>query len=221
MNVTESVAQSAHPSKVDTLQAEVHKLHSTIDSLHREVHDLGIASTYYHDIINSDVAIFVAIVTIIIAVIGFLSWRIITRAVSKAKREFSAQLETQKGELKKFNTAFDEKMKAIDERDAEHTYNISRAMYFSQVSNSCFENALAWSIQAVLYSFKVRRGDHSNNWIGIVRNQALKQELIKEDLEGSVDRINEDLVELKKLKNDDVDKLIEEIKAKIYKVMYT
>ncbi|MEO6850457.1 MAG: hypothetical protein ABI203_04795 [Mucilaginibacter sp.] len=45
MNLTDSLAKIAHHTKLDTLQAEVHQLRLTIDSLHQEMHDISAATS--------------------------------------------------------------------------------------------------------------------------------------------------------------------------------
>jgi len=220
MNVTQSVAQIAHPTKVDTLQAEVHRLHSTIDSLHREVHDLGIASTYYHDIINMNVATFIGIITLIGGIIGFFSWRIVKQTALNVREELSEQLKLQEKKLAGFNEAFDGKMKAIDKKNLYHSFNTSRLMYVAALNISSFPVALQWALNTLIYSFKLKDRKHTDIWLANVK-KLLSKELKKEELIDTKDRIDRHLSKLKILKKDDIDKIIKDVEDKVYKVIYS
>ncbi|HZX57836.1 MAG TPA: hypothetical protein VFE54_03890, partial [Mucilaginibacter sp.] len=137
------------------------------------------------------------------------------------REELSVQLKIQEAKLTELNRIFDEKITSIDERDAEHTYNTSRAMFLSQSAESNFENALSWAVRSLLYSFKTTNTDSSNDWIEIIREDILTKELKKKRCdEAYMEAINIDLDDLKDLKNNDVDKLIGEVKATLYKIIY-
>lgn len=223
MSTLKIAAILAHPTKVDTLQAEIHKLHSTVDSLNKSVHDFGIATTYFHDIINTDVATFIGILGIIVAVIGFLSWRIVKKEVSNVREELTRQLQNQIARMDEFSKTFDEKINSFDKKDIEHSFNNSRLMYTAAYNESQFSLALQWSLNAVLQSFKMTGGEiigfHTVVWIENVKT-ILTKDLPKKQLELLIDSINELMADLKKLKNTDIDKVVEEVKAKVYKVIY-
>lgn len=60
--------------KIDSLHESSGKLHLSIDSIHKSLHDFGIASTYYHDIINTDITTFVGLVGVLVTLIALISW---------------------------------------------------------------------------------------------------------------------------------------------------
>ena len=115
--MTNTVAKIVHATKVDTLQSEIHKLHFTIDSLKREIHDFGIASTYYHDIINTDVATFIAIILLMVTLLGYFSWRSFIRPLENLTNriaELDIQIFNTLGQQTVFSDILSKQQTSID-----------------------------------------------------------------------------------------------------------
>jgi len=219
MNLTKTTAILSHPSAIDSLHAEILKLHSTVDSLHRSLNDFGIAKTYFHDIISADIATFIAIVLMIITIIGYFSWRKINGIALKVKKDLSKQLKYQQGQLEEFYKNFDEKIKTFERKHDEQRYHTNRLMWFGSSANEEFEWALYWALEAIVSDLQITDGENIDYWFGKVDN-ILAKSLSKKDIGDSSKSTIETIEKLLSLNNETVNKKLIEVKEKYYKIMY-
>lgn len=216
----DTIAKIARHTKVDTLQAEIHKLHSTVDSLNQQLHDINIERSYFHDILNSDVAIFVGIITVIATLAVLVSWGVVRQAVLNVEKNLSEKITEINKDFVDFKKSTTDGIATFLEKYENSTHQINRLMYSGAFKDDVFNYALIWAIRTVGTDLKVNKGENANLWMGNVE-LIVNQKLKKADLESSFTETMKTIDELKELNDEAINARIDVVREKLYQIKYS
>jgi len=214
------LSQTTLISRTDSLQHEIRKLKLTIDSLHDSANKFGIAKDYFHDIINTDVATFIAIIAIIITVAGFFSWKQLNRVTTKVKKDLSKQLKNQEKQLNEFGSNFKDRIETFEANYNNMLQRTNRLMYFGSFQDKRYAASLYWALQCVYSDLKHFEGKKAEMWLKL-SIRILDSHLSKADLQKNFKEVISVIDEIVKLNNENVNKEIELIRLKCNTLIYS
>jgi hypothetical protein len=140
--------------KIDSIDRKYIKLSHTVDSLKVLLNNYSVSTSYYHDIINTDVATFILIVSIIVAVIGLISWRSIIffykKKTTEIRREYNSLINSQKKEFDAIINEINNKIHVIDSIKNDLDNTTARSFYYITHQRKTFSLAFSYALQAAI-----------------------------------------------------------------------
>ncbi|UOE48960.1 hypothetical protein MTO98_31650 [Mucilaginibacter sp. SMC90] len=159
-------------TKIDTLQAKINYLTHQVDSLNKVSAANTIHTTYFHDIINAQVATFVGFLTIIITLGTLISWRSFTKKFEEGKKElqelFIQKISDHEMKFNKLLTDFDTSRSRIEKNFKVMNNDLKRSVYHLFTTNNNFEGAILWGIGAVQSYLNLNRLQQAQNLLKIL-----------------------------------------------------
>ncbi len=201
-------------TKLDSLNIELHKLHLAVDSLQKDVIKDKINTDYFHDILSTQFGGFALLVSIILAVIGFISWGSIIipfkRKTEQIKAELNTQINSQAAVFKEFENI---------QNNLAAKVHIALSHLAKQTNDP--ESACGWNIDAAISFLKIKMNEKAieqlEDIIDILRTEKIDPDCLKENMDKFKDCINI----LKKFEVGEVTNLLKDIEGLYYPILYS
>jgi hypothetical protein len=228
MNTLLATAQALHPSKIDTLQAQVTHLTQIVDSLNKVTANNTIGTGYFHDIIGGVVMIFILIVTIMVSVAGFFSWRWITNHFDRITNRFEEVTERRDADLivmgeKETATKVyvDKKMKDLEYRHEALQARANLLVFEFIKGAGRREESILWGLLAVQASFLARRKTPAKTNINVVLQTIKSSPLDIPSIKKHFTQTKKVIDDLRKIEGFDLNEQLDEIENLISKANYS
>ncbi|MDB4919498.1 hypothetical protein [Mucilaginibacter sp.] len=158
-----------NPSKLDTLQSQIRLLTHQLDSLNKITAKNTVSSEYFHDILTSQVTVFVGILTVIAALIALVSWQLITnrfqRMTEQVRLELLEQIQLHETSVSLLSSEFRTVSAYNNDVLKKQNNEIKRTVYTVLISSKMWDYALYWGLQSILSYQEIKRNDRAINFI--------------------------------------------------------
>lgn len=122
-----------HFSKIDTLQSQLKILTHQLDSLNKVTAKNTLSSEYFHDILTSQVTTFVLIVSVIVILIGYITWKgfITTFRISanNIKNDLNAKIKHHEDNFNSLTQEYKKEIKSVHSNYETLNNQTKRAIY--------------------------------------------------------------------------------------------
>jgi hypothetical protein len=236
MNILVTNVSTLISSHRDTLQNQLSHLAHQLDSLNKITSRNTIATEFFHDIINVNVATFVGIITLVIGVTAVISW---TTVVQKFKREreilenafntrlathettFTSRIVQHDSHIKKLTDELQEQAQSLKSQGNEQKRDFFSAMFVATLTANVHEHVIKWGLRLALANFQLDDKTEALSFLETVRGIANKHKLTmqKESLMSVIESIKESFELIRKISPDGRE-IVTEIETVVFQIIY-
>jgi hypothetical protein len=208
---------------IDSLKKINSQLSIKLDSVQKSIEKINIKLENLDKITYLQISAFILIVTIIVAIAGFLSWGAVFASLRRRERrlrvDIANQLAVQKIEFDSSQKSFEIKFEEMSKNQEVIANRAMRGMYFHCVQHNQLPSAVAWVLRICCSYLKTEDYRGVTSWIDFAEIQldkSSKINLIEDDWKELLENVSL----LKSYNNDEFQKKLAIVEEKLYRKKY-